>query len=87
MLSGVLSNAIERIKYYQKNYPEYYDQVAAELSVVLAIVEAQRLMLDTGPYSQWGRRQIDRLGKAIREIDLSAVMAAVADGDTSSPAA
>ena len=37
MLSGVLSNAIERIKFYQQNYPEDYDRVAAELKVVLAL--------------------------------------------------
>jgi hypothetical protein len=48
---------------------------------------AQRFLLDTGPFSPWGRAQIERLGKAIREIDLSAVVAAVDDGDTSLPAA
>ena len=87
MISNVLSNAIDRIKYYQENYPEDYDRVAAELKVVLVLMEAQRLLLDTGPFSPWGRRQIHRLGQAIREVDLSAVMAAVADSDTSSPAA
>jgi len=87
MLSGVLSNTIERIRYYQENYPEHYDQFAAELSVVLAILEAQRLLVDMGPHSPWGRTQIDRLGKAIRGVDLSAVRAAVGDRDTSPPAA
>ena len=87
MISIVLSNAIERIQYYQKTYPEDYDQVAAELKVVLALMEAQRRLLDTGPFSPWGRGQIHRLGKAIREVDLSAVLAAVDVHDTSSPAA
>lgn len=87
MISYVLSNAIERIKFYQQNYPDDYDPFAAQLKVVLTLLEAQRLLLNTGPYSQWGRRQIQRLGQAIREVDLSGVIAAVADSDTSSPAA
>lgn len=87
MLPDVLSDAIDRINYYQTTYPEFYDRVAAELKVVVALMKAERLLLDTGPFSPWGRSQIQRLGKGIREVDLSAVMAAIGEGDTSSPAA
>ena len=87
MIAVVLSDAIARIKDHQQYFREDYDRIGAELKIVLALMEAQRIMLETGPYSRWGRSQLHRLGRAIRAVDITEVIKAVDDANASRPAA
>jgi hypothetical protein len=77
MISDYLADAIESIRSCEESHPKYYNAMRPELEVVLTIMEAMRIGLDTPPVSPYLERG-DLILKAIREVDISGVTAALA---------
>jgi hypothetical protein len=76
MISDTLFEAIEEIRDYQESMPKSYDEIRSELGVVVTLMEAMRTVLDIPPVPPYEDRA-QHILKAIREIDLSAVKAAL----------
>ena len=49
MISDVLSDAVCRIKDYQRNMPDFYDDIKEEIDHVVETMEKLRIKLDTPP--------------------------------------
>jgi hypothetical protein len=87
MIKDVLAYAIDVIQNdHQKTMPHCYGPIETEINCVLTLMAALRIALDIPPFSQQAEDRIQRIYKAIRDVDLSGVIAAV-DCDASRPAA
>lgn len=47
MISDTLSDAIYEIQSYRREYPQYYEDIAAEIDSLIKAMEALRVKLDT----------------------------------------
>ena len=76
MISDTLFETIEEIKDYQERMPQCYEEIGAELEVVVTLMEAMRTVLDIPPIAPY-EEHAQRILKAIREVDLSGVKMAL----------
>ena len=77
MISDVLSDAIDTIENYQRDMPDAYADVTAEIDVVKTVLDGFRIVFDAaiGPPFE-NESLIAELRSAIRALDVSGVLAA-----------
>jgi hypothetical protein len=76
MISDTLFEAIEEIRDYQESFPDCYGEIGVELDILVTVMGVMRTVLDIPPVSPYEERA-QLILKAIREIDLSGVKAAI----------
>jgi hypothetical protein len=76
MISDVLSDAVCEVRRYQQELPGAYESSSGEIRVVLEVMDALRRLFDAPPDPAL-RPAREALGAAVRQLDLSAVRAAV----------
>ena len=73
MISDILFDATAHIEEYEHSDPAYYHGNQPELSIVLTLMDAMGAVLAIPACEKRG----DRIARVIREVDLSAVKAAM----------
>ena len=74
MISDTLSDAIARIKQYQRDCPETYQGIAEEIGVTITLMDCLRLCLDMAPDQEQELESLrEQLHQAIKGTDVSQV--------------
>jgi hypothetical protein len=77
MISDVLSDALGKIEDYQRNTPEAYAEVVAEIESLKSMIDGLRMVFDAAPdQSDEHEKLISELRSALRKLDVSGVVAA-----------
>ena len=77
MISDVLSDALGKIEEYQRNTPDAYAEVAAEIESMKSMIDGLRMVFDAAPdQPDEHERLISELRSALRKVDVSGVVAA-----------
>lgn len=75
MISDVLSDAVDEIRHYQREWPDNYSPLDPAIKTVCEVMDALRLHLDTPPGPPL-REPLHDLQTAIARLDLSVIRAA-----------
>jgi len=77
MIGDTLSDAVTEIEDYQRDMPDVYAKVAAELGVAKTVMHSLRMVLDAAPgQGMEFERLVEELRASIRAVDVSRLAAA-----------
>ena len=77
MISDTLFDAVDEIEQYQREMPDAYADLAAEISVVKTVMDGLRMVLDAAPSQAVEfEKLVEELRGSIRDLDVSRLVAA-----------
>src|SRR5437016_2572594 len=77
MISDTLSDAVADIEEYQRNMPDAYADLIAEIEMVKVVMDSLRIVLDAAPgQPKEFEKLIQELRTAIRDMDVTRLAAA-----------